>query len=286
MSTAAAIDRLPDQISARAIPSGGPVEHKARTTDAFQATLEAQRRAWIRKPLLRRVYHGYYRRLLAQCSPLRPIVEIGSGGGFFKEFCPEVISTDIAKTPWADRVVNGCSLPFGDDSVGNLVLIDVFHHLDRPAAFLTEASRVLKHGGRILMLEPWTSAVGYPFYRYIHRERADRHVDPEAPFATEKAAFDGNPALPKLYFGDASPGSRVRSAGVDLQVVEVRPLPGTSWLISGGFSAYALLPGCLWPLAELAEILTTPLAKIVGLRAVIALERSRPRRRKPRDLPK
>lgn len=249
------------------------VNHGASQSRSFRATLEAQRSAWNRKPLVRRVYHSYYRRMMTLSSPLRPIVEIGAGAGFFKEYCPEAISTDVAETPWADRVVDGCNLPFADDSVGNLVLIDVFHHLDRPAAFLNEASRVLKSGGRILMLEPWTSAVGYPFYRYVHRERADRHVDPEAPFATEKAAFDGNPALPKLYFGDTPPGARVRGAGVNLLVVDVRLLPGTSWLISGGFSAYALLPGCLWPLAEVAEVMTTPLAKVIALRALITLER-------------
>lgn len=248
-------------------------EHKGTATDGFRATLEQQRRAWSKKSLLRRVYRGYYRHIMARSSPLRPIVEIGAGAGFFKEYCPESIATDIVETPWTERVADGCDLPFDDHSVGNLVLIDVFHHLDHPAEFLREASRVLKRGGRIVMLEPWTSTMGYPFYRYVHHEGANRNVDLAEPFATQKEAFDGNPALPKLYFGDASPGSRIHGEYIDLIAVDVEPLPGANWLISGGFRPFALLPGWMWPVADLAETLTTPLSGLIALRALITLER-------------
>ena len=143
----------------------------AQGQDPTLAILEQHRALWAKKPSLRRVYESYFQDIIELCGADRPIVELGAGPGFFKAFCPEIIATDIAPTPWNDAVVHACALPYTDESVGNLVMIDVFHHLADPYRFLEEASRVLKVGGRVIMLEPWTSPVGYLFYRYIHHDQ-------------------------------------------------------------------------------------------------------------------
>ena len=70
-----------------------------------------------------------------------------------------VVTTDVEPTPWADHVVDAERLPYGDGSLANLVLIDVFHHLADPAGFLDEASRTLAPGGRVVILDPYCSPV-------------------------------------------------------------------------------------------------------------------------------
>ncbi len=45
-------------------------------------------------------------------------------------------------------------LPFEDGSFDQLIVRDLIHHLDEPAAFLREAWRVLEPGGRVDVLEP------------------------------------------------------------------------------------------------------------------------------------
>jgi hypothetical protein len=45
---------------------------------------------------------------------------------------PECVTTDIFPNPWLDRVENAYALNFADASVGNLILFDVFHHLEFP----------------------------------------------------------------------------------------------------------------------------------------------------------
>ncbi len=236
--------------------------------------LTRHRRVWSKKPSLRRVYEAYFRTILEQCGTHRPIVELGSGPGFFKEFAPQTIATDVEPTPWIDLVVNGCELPFKDESVGNIVMTDVFHHIARPAKFLEEAARVLKIGGRIIMLEPWTSPLGYLFYRYIHHESADRRVNPFAPFSDTKAAFDGNAALPKLYFERKERfGAMVRQDD-RLRVSSLRLLPAISWLLTGGFRSYGLLPAPLVPLAAGIDRLLRPIARPFALRALIVVERT------------
>jgi SAM-dependent methyltransferase len=224
--------------------------------------------------MLRRVYEGYFELVRGRCTPGRPVVELGAGPGFLKAYWPEIIATDVVPTPWADRVVDATALPFEAGEVGNLVMFDVFHHLAAPPAFLEEAARVLAPGGRVVMLEPWTSALGYLFYRHIHHEDADRGVDPAYPFPPGKNPMDGNAALPQLYF--AGNGAMLPST---LRLRERRLLPGADWLLTGGFQDVTPLPASLWPLAAAIESALRPFARWVALRALIVLEKPNERDR-------
>ena len=253
-----------------------PEPTHALPEDAGSVILKEHREIWSKKPALRRVYEFYFRTILDACGPTRPIVELGSGPGFLKAFCPEIIATDISPTPWIDAVVDGCRLPYRDESVGNIVMMDVFHHIAKPMAFLTEASRVLTLGGRIVMLEPWTSPLGYLFYRYIHHEGADRNVNPQHPFACEKLAFDGNAALPKMFFARANvrDDPTVAFTTIGLRVRSLKSFPAASWLLTGGFRPYGLLPVACVPLARCLDALLSPVRILCALRAIIVLERT------------
>jgi SAM-dependent methyltransferase len=156
---------------------------------------------WRRKPGLRAVYRRYFRRLRAEFVAGWPVVEIGSGPGFLKEFCPDIVSTDVLPNPYADRVIDAAAMPFAAGEVGTVVLVDVFHHLPRPDLFLEEVARVLKPHGRLLMIEPWMGLAGWLFHRFIHHEDCDLSVHPEAPWGEDsKDPMAGNAALPYLYF--------------------------------------------------------------------------------------
>ena len=91
---------------------------------------------------------------------------------------PEVTATDILTAPWLDLVADAQNLPFADASFANIALFDVLHHIEFPRRFLAEASRVLKPGGRIVMVEPAITPVSWPFYRIMHPEPVDISADP------------------------------------------------------------------------------------------------------------
>jgi SAM-dependent methyltransferase len=108
----------------------------------------------VRQPL-RRIYREWHELVAARLADVPgATIELGAGIGRFKEVVPDAVATDIQPTPWADAVVDAGELPYEDGSVANLVLIDVFHHLARPARFLDEAVRVLAPAGRVVLLEP------------------------------------------------------------------------------------------------------------------------------------
>jgi SAM-dependent methyltransferase len=139
-----------------------------------QHQIEIQRNAevWRRKPLLQRLYHGFYDRILEFVDPAVPgaLVEIGSGIGNLKARMPQAVATDLFPNPWLDLVCDAYRLPFADGRVSHLILYDVFHHLQTPAAFLREARRALAPGGRIILTDPYISLTSFPVFAWFHHE--------------------------------------------------------------------------------------------------------------------
>src|SRR6476619_2346643 len=108
--------------------------------EQHQVEIQRNLQSWTAKPLLQEIYAGFYQRIAQWIDRgIRGhIVEIGSGIGQLKSQVPEAISTDLFANPWLDLVCDGYELPFRTHSLSHLVLFDVFHHLEAPAAFFKE----------------------------------------------------------------------------------------------------------------------------------------------------
>ncbi|MFZ4795769.1 MAG: class I SAM-dependent methyltransferase, partial [Blastocatellia bacterium] len=106
------------------------------------------------KPFLTRLYAEWYRRLAAYFPPGARILEIGSGAGFLREFIPGLITSEVFEVPGVDRVIDAQAIDLGDATLDGIVMTDVFHHLPDCARFFVEATRVIRPGGWIVMVEP------------------------------------------------------------------------------------------------------------------------------------
>ena len=154
---------------------------------------------WKRKPVLRVIYGDFYDRLAAACLPGLTI-EIGGGIGNLKERLGEVVATDIQFAPWLDCVADAQRLPFAASCAANIVMVDVLHHVEFPVAFFHEVERVLRPGGRLLMVEPaitWGSTL---FYRLLHQEpvRTSADVLIDGRPTAGRDPYDSNQAIPTL----------------------------------------------------------------------------------------
>lgn len=95
-----------------------------------QQILEDHRELWKKKPVLRAVYADFYQRIQKVSRPGRSL-EIGGGFGNLKEYMGNVVSTDMVPVQGLDAAADAQALPFCDSGFGNIVAVDIFHHLER-----------------------------------------------------------------------------------------------------------------------------------------------------------
>jgi SAM-dependent methyltransferase len=233
------------------------------------ATTLDRRRILREKPFLRRLYGEWYRLLAASLPPLPgPVVELGSGAGFLAEVLPGVISTDIQALPGLGAVADGCQLPFAAESLRGLVFTNVLHHMREPLAFLAEATRVVKPGGVLTMVEPWVTPWSRVVYRHLHYEPFDPAAPPS--LAAGGPLSTANDALAWIVFAREWPTLTVLRASWELSVCPLMPF---AFLASGGLSLRGLAPAwsyraCRWLEQGVGE-------RSLAMFAVIRLERRR-----------
>jgi SAM-dependent methyltransferase len=232
------------------------------------------KRIWDEKPTLRLIYADFHRRLETSC-PDGPLLDIGGSSAHFKRGRSDVTSIDIVPFPGIDLVADAHRLPLKSDHFAGIVMLDVLHHLQFPVAFLAEAARVLRPGGRLAMIEPGMSVVAKQFYTHLHQEPVIMDADPFKPEAQSgNNPFDSNQAIPTLMFASKQGRDKVVSAVPDLAVVDIRWLSLLAYPLSGGFKSW-----CLWPAAwtektlRFEDALLPVLGPLLGFRLQITLEK-------------
>lgn len=236
-------------------------------------TLGEHRDSWLKKPSLRAVYHDLYQRM-AGATRSGKTLEIGGGTGNFKSFVPEVISTDIQAASWLDVVCDAQEMPFADGSFDNIVMFDVLHHLERPRFFLSEAARVLRSGGRVVLVEPAITPVSRLFYTYFHPELVDMNADPLADGERDpnRDPYDSNQAIPTLLFQRHS--ERFAAECPDFEVKTCQHLSLFAYPLTGGFRPWTLVSGrFVRVLLKVEDMLLPVLGPLMAFRLFVVLER-------------
>lgn len=239
---------------------------------SLEQALREQERAWCERPLLRRLYRSWFALVAENLAAVPgPTVELGAGIGRLRELVPDVVQTDVEPTPWVDTVVDAEALPYADGAVANLILVDVFHHLARPARFLSEANRALAVGGRIVILDPYCSFVSTPLYRRFHHELTDLSVPAfDDVDALADDPMTSNQARATLVFFRGQ--REFEERWPHFRVVERRRLANVLYPLSGGFTRRPLVPAMLHrPLAMLDRALD-PFGAALAWRCLIVLE--------------
>ncbi len=232
-----------------------------------------QRAAWEGKAVLRAVYAAYHHRIRQACRAGRTL-EIGAGSGHLRASLSDCVGMDIVPTPWIDVVGDAHSLPFRDNTIANLVMIDVFHHLAYPSAFLREVCRVLQPGGRLIMVEPAMTLVSVPVLKLFHHEDMVMRVDPFADGPqTGPDPADANMALPHLVF--VTHRRRLVQMFPGLAMTRRTWFDLWAYPLSGGFQRWSLLPAALvQPLLALEAKVESVLGRLLGFRMMVVMEKA------------
>jgi SAM-dependent methyltransferase len=223
------------------------------------------------KHFLRKIYEEWYRNIvdsLPACDG--PVLELGSGAGFLREFIPGLITSEIFATPGAALVMDAHAMPVRAGALRAIVMTNVLHHLARPRRFFAEAARCVKPGGSMVMIEPWVTAWGRWVYTHLHHEP----FVPDAPrweFPPTGPLSGANGALPWILF--ARDRERFEQDFPMWQVRTIRPIMPFRYLVSGGVSLRSLTPGWTFGMWSALEKCIDPWARHLGMFAHVVLAR-------------
>jgi SAM-dependent methyltransferase len=241
---------------------------------AASGQLADHRGVWERKPVLRLIYDDFYDRIAAACRRGRTI-EIGGGIGNLKRRLTDVVATDIQSAPWLDCVADAQRLPFAEACAANIVMVDVLHHLEFPLVFFREAGRVLRPGGRVLMVEPAITWGSTAFYRLFHHEPVRTSADVLADGSPDprRDPYDSNQAIPTLIA--TRDRERFHHLVPTLRIAGVQWFALAAYPLSGGFQPWSLIgEGAARRLLRIERAIEPVLGRFTGFRMLLTVEKA------------
>lgn len=238
--------------------------------DAPERTLE-HRELILRKKFLKRIYLDWYNWFLTEFKnlPEGKTIELGSGGGFLKELEPTIITSDVQKIPGNDMTFSALEMPFDKEELSGIFMIDTFHHIPDANLFLSEVNRVLRKGGRLMMVEPANSKWGRFIYTNFHHEPFQTNGTWEIPQSGPMSGANG--ALPwivcerdRALFEKRFPNLRIKTISYH------SPL---KYLLSGGVSYRQLVPDFSYSMINGLDSLLTKISKQFSMFVNISIEK-------------
>lgn len=151
-------------------------------------------------------------------------------------------------------------LPFQDETLSTILMVNVLHHIPNPENFFSEAQRCLKPGGKILFIEPTRTLLSRFFYKKIHHEPFD-----------DKASWQLQPGSPMSNSNQPIPWvvlkrdkNKFDTLFSQLKRIKYKALMPFNNILSGGLSWKPLLPLGMYSAVRFFERTLSPFSSLVG----------------------
>jgi SAM-dependent methyltransferase len=234
-------------------------------------TTELRKQIIASKPFLKQIYDEWYEMLARELPPGEgKVLELGSGGGYCAQFIPGLITSEVFQCSDVQVVVDAQRMPFADRSMRAIIMTNVMHHMPDVSRFFAQASRCLRPGGKILMIEPWITYWSSFIYRYFHHEP----FRPEATdwtYSSTGPLSGANIAVPWMVF--ARDRGKFEADFPEFSIERISPFLPFRYLISGGVGMRSLMPGftrSAW--AGLERMLESQMPRL-GMFALVSVRR-------------
>ncbi|MCL5090592.1 MAG: class I SAM-dependent methyltransferase [Patescibacteria group bacterium] len=238
--------------------------------DTVKATLY-NKKILEEKYLIRQWYEEIYSFTKKNLKKGTVNVEIGSGSSFLYKHIKGLIKSNVVDIPGNDLTFDACKkFPFKKNSIDNLILISVFHHLPKPELFLKEATRTLKKGGRIIISDPYISFLSYPLWKYLHPEGCDLS---QVGFNSESnPLLDANSGSATLMFYKNR--NIIEKKFPSLKIKKVIPHTIFHYWIAGGYNLPQLLPDKGIGLIHILEKIFSPFKSFLASFLYVIIEKN------------
>jgi SAM-dependent methyltransferase len=232
----------------------------------------AQRKQIIAsKPFLRAIYDEWYTMLAKELPAVEGrVLELGSGGGYCSRFIAGLLTSEVFPCAGAQVVADAQRLPFAERSLRAIVMTNVLHHIPDVNRFFAEASRSLRAGGKILMIEPWVTTLSRFVYKRLHEEPFCPE-EPDWSFPSSGPLSGANVALPWMVF--VRDRAKFDASFPELIIECTRPFMPFRYLLSGGVALRSLMPGFTHTAWSRLERMLEPQMCQLGMFAFVSVRR-------------
>jgi SAM-dependent methyltransferase len=183
------------------------------------------------------------------------------------------VRTDLFPNPWIERQENAYALSMAEGSVANLILFDVFHHLEYPINAMQEFYRVLKPGGRLLVFDHAMSLTGWLFSSFVHHEKAGFLKPCHLQIADLGTIQNAG------YYADHANAYRIFEKNFqhllsgEWQRISIIKRPALKWILSGGYRGPSLVSKNSRDAILTLEYFLTYFPRIFALRSLFILQK-------------
>lgn len=152
--------------------------------------------------------------------------------------------------------------------------LDVLHHLREPFQFFASASRSLKPGGRLILIEPAATPMGRALYRLCHHESCDPgHLLPPFRFSPNAAGDFANMGMGQAVFHRNSSWTQAQLSDLGLQLILCDYHEWIAYFLTGGYSRKLPIPTTLVKWAHrFASSFPLSFRRLVATRMTVVLE--------------
>jgi len=204
-------------------------------------------------------YKKLYQRQFASVSNLdkKKVLEIGSGTSPLKVFYSNIMTSDVLKLDYLDYIFDCHDIDkfdlIPDGSLDVITMTNVLHHLKAPVTFLINASQKVKPGGKVILAEPYFSAISTLIYKHVHPEPVRFDINNPVLEEVRGPLTSANIALPYLiYFSDRKWNDQL-VLYYDFSIKSARHYTSLAYMFTGGISKSFPVPALIYRLILAAD---------------------------------
>lgn len=206
------------------------------------------------------------------------ILEVGAGAGLSGNFMSlsKVVRTDYLpwKIPGIQGKIDAQQLPFSDNSFDSAFAVDAVHHIPNPGRALSELCRVVRPGGKVVIVEPFVSYLSFLPYKIFHSEKTTwNYALPTNGVRENKSASDGEQAILQSMFD-----RKLRIKGLDISenkrvFLNIRYISPFSFFATGGLGSPLPTPKFMIDvMIGIERLLPKRLMKLISARQILVID--------------
>jgi len=140
--------------------------------------------------------------------------------------------------PTVDMQFSAEEMPFKNNELDGIFMVNVLHHIPHPYMFFKEAERILIPGGKIIMVEPANT----PFSKFIYQNLHHEPFDPKGgwDFVSSGPLSLSNQYKPYIYM--IRDRKKFETEFPSLQIESIKIHTPLTYTLSGGVSHRCFVP--------------------------------------------